>query len=276
MPNSKSIPSDKREFLQGLAKGLAVIETFGATSRHLSLTEVARRTRISPGSARRVLLTLQHLGYVEANDQRFHLQPRTLQLGYAYLSSLPLTGLAQPLLSQLTREIDQSCSLGLLDGSEVVFIARASARQLARDYMTIGMRYPAHATSVGKLLFAMLPAGEAKRRLSTLALRALTPNTVTDPKTLLAELAEIRLRGWAFNDQETMAGLRSIAVPVCVDGDAVAALTASAPVTNYDVADLVASLLTPLQQAAAALERMLAARSPAGTIAKDNADHRMP
>lgn len=265
-----SIPDDRREFLQGLAKGLAVIEAFGPASTLLTLSEVARRTGISPGSARRVLLTLQQLGYVGMHDQRFHLQPRALQLGYAYLSSLPLTGLAQPLLSQLTHEVDESCSIGLLDGNEIVFIARASARQLARDYMTVGMRYPAHATSVGKLLLAMLPPEEAKRRLSLSPRRALTARTITDERTLLRQFAAIRQRDWAFNDQETMVGLRSIAIPIRVDGTVTAGLTVSAPVTHHDESELVRKLLPPLRQAGDTLERMLAARSPAGALAGDN------
>lgn len=268
MAKLKSIP-DQREFLQGLAKGLAVLEAFGAASPMLTLSEVARRTRISPGSARRVLLTLQRLGYLEATDQHFHLQPRTLQLGYAYLSSLSLPGLVQPLLTQLTRDIDESCSLGLLDGSEVVFIARAAARQLARDYMMVGMRYPAHATSVGKLLLAMLPEGEMKRRVSKLRMTALTPNTIASKSGLLRQLGEIRENGWALNDQETMAGLRSIAVPVYMDGVVTAGLTASAPAARYEKTDLVDRLLPPLRETARTLERMLAARRPAGVIAMD-------
>jgi IclR family pca regulon transcriptional regulator len=261
-----STVEDKREFIQGLAKGLAVIESFGRGTPSQTLSEVARRTRISPGSARRVLLTLERLGYVASDSQRFALQPRALQLGYAYLAALPLTGLAQPLLSQLTRDIDDSCSLGLLDGDEVVFVARSSARGLMRDYMSVGMRYPVHATSVGKLLLAMLPKSEQSKRLGRLKLHALTPQTITDTNVLRRDLAQIITRGWALNDQETMVGLRSIAVPVRVDGAVLASLTASSAVSRTTVAELQTRFLPRLLDAARMLEGMMAAREPAGAI----------
>jgi IclR family pca regulon transcriptional regulator len=270
MAEDVSTVEDNREFIQGLAKGLAVIEAFGRDTPSQTLSEVARRTRISPGSARRVLLTLERLGYVASDGQRFALQPRALQLGYAYLASLPLTGLAQPLLSQLTRDIDDSCSLGLLDGEEVVFVARASARRLVRDYMTVGMRYPAHATSVGKLLLAVLPEPEQRQRLERLKLQALTSQTITDSDVLRRELAQISERGWALNDQETIVGLRSIAVPVRVDGTVMAALTASSAVTRTNVAELQTQFLPRLLDAARVLESLMTAREPAGAIQTDS------
>jgi len=268
MARPKSTKGGKREYIQGLAKGLAVIEAFGAQAPSMTLTEVASRTKLSPASARRVLLTLEELGYVKAQDQRFGLQPRTLQLGYAYLSSLQLTGLAQPLLSQLTGEVDESSSIGVLDGNETVFIARASARRMTRDYMTVGMRYPSHATSVGKLLLALRPPEDAERLLSLAPLHSLTPKTITSRSALLKEFRLIRERGWAFNDQETMVGMRSIATPITADRQTVAALTVSAPITRYDENGIVHHLLPPLHQAAATLERLLAARSPAGAFSE--------
>ena len=123
----------------------------------MTLSEVARKTGLSPGSARRVLRTLQQLGYMQSDGQRFALAPRTLQLGYAYLASQPLASLVQPRLTQLTQKFEGSCSVSVLDGTDVVYVARATGKGLSRDYMSVGTRFPAHATSPGKVLLAALP-----------------------------------------------------------------------------------------------------------------------
>lgn len=203
-----------REFVQSLAKGLSVIEAFGAGVPAMTLSEVARKVGLTPGSTRRVLLTLERLGYVASESGRYALLPQTLRLGYAYLSSLPLTTLVQPVLTRLTLEVDESCTLAMLDGSDVVFVARSAARRLKQDYMVIGGRLPAHATSFGKVLLAFLPARDCDRVLGTTDLPAVTARTITKQADLRQELAGIRERGWALNDQESMLNLRSIAVPI--------------------------------------------------------------
>lgn len=254
-----SIESDS-EFLRTLAKGLAVIEAFNAETPAMTLSEVARRTAISPGAARRVLLTLQSLGYVGSDGSRFRLQARALRLGYAFLSAMPLTVLVQPWLTQLMHEFDESCSLGVLDGDEIVFIARAASRRLRRDYMPIGMRYPAHATSGGKLLLAMLPRDQQAALLSQLDLRALTPNTISSSDRLRQELRAIRLRGWASNDQEAIFGLRSLAVPIRVDGVVSGALTVSSSALDVPLEELERRWLPLLMRAAKDVSETVGAR----------------
>jgi IclR family pca regulon transcriptional regulator len=252
-----------RDLVRSLAKGLAVIEAFGPSSPAMTLSEVARRTEMSPGSAQRVLRTLERLGYVAAEQGRFMLQPRALQLGYAYLSSLPMTAIAQPLLSALTGTTEETCSLALIDGADVVYVARAPTRRLRQDYMSVGTRMPCYATSVGKVLLGALPPARLEAVLDGLAMEAFTPNTLVSPAALRAAVAEARARGYALNDQEIIMGLRSIAVPVAVEGQVVAALGLSAEVARVGVAEMVERCLPLLREAAASLAAALAARHPA-------------
>lgn len=248
-----------RDEVQSLAKGLAVIEAFDARHPAMTLSEVARRTGISPGSAQRILRTLTSLGYVGGDGTRFSLRPRALQLGYAYLASLPQSAIAQPLLSALTAQTEETCSLALLDGEAVVYVARATARRLPRDYMSVGTRMPAQATSVGKVLLAALPPEEWDAALARLKLERLTPNTLCDPAAIRAAVAEAGLAGFALNDQETIMGLRSIAVPVVAEGKVVAALGMSAEVVRVTLAMMQEKLLPALRATAAALGTALAA-----------------
>jgi IclR family pca regulon transcriptional regulator len=250
----------KRDEVQSLAKGLAVIEAFGADRASMTLSEVARRTGTSPGSAQRILRTLVSLGYVGRDGSRFSLRPRTLQLGYAYLASLPVAAIAQPLLSALTAETKETCSLALLDGDAVVYVARAAARRLPRDYMSVGTRMPAHATSVGKILLAALPGPEFEALLEGIQLDRLTPNTLCDKTAIRAAVEEARSRGFALNDQETIMGLRSVAVPVLAEGKVVAALGLSADVMRVTTTMLRDDLLPPLRRTAVAVAAAIAAR----------------
>jgi IclR family pca regulon transcriptional regulator len=244
-----------RDLVQSLAKGLAVIEAFGAETPAMTLSEVARRTGISPGSAQRILRTLASLGYVGAEEGRFSLKPRALQLGYAYLASLPLTSIAQPMLSALMLATDETCSLALLDGSDVVYVARAPARRLRRDYMAVGTRLPAHATSVGKVLLAALPPTALEALLSILPQTAqqLTPNTLTDRDAVWAAVRRAAEQGYAVNDQEAIMGLRSLGVPVTVGGRVVAAMGLSVEVVRVSREDLEHRLLPSLRDMAASL-----------------------
>lgn len=239
-----------RDGLQSLAKGLAAIEAFGPDSPSLTLSELARRIGISPGSAQRILRTLASLGYVGQEGVHFSLRPRALQLGFAYLASLPLTSIAQPLLSALTQVTDETCSLALLDGAEVVYVARTPARRLRRDYMAVGTRMPAHATSVGKVLIAALPPGELEDLLARHAPVGLTLNTLTDPDAVRAAVARVAKQGYAINDQETIMGLRSIAVPVIVGTRIIAALGLSVEVVRVGVAEMEERFLPHLRKTA--------------------------
>lgn len=249
---------DDQEFIQSLAKGLAVIEAFSERDPAMTLSEVARKTHLTPGSARRVLRTLQQLGYASAEGNRFRLMPRVLQLGFSYLSSLPFSALAQPRLMELNEEVDGSCSISVLDGTDVVYVARATAKTLSRDYMSVGTRYPAHATSPGKLLLAALSDREVQERYRGKRIEAPTPYTINNIERLLAELAEVRQRGWAMNDQETMMGHRSIAVPLITgSGPLAAALGVGCDVARVSVEQMTADFLPKLRKAATAIEKLM-------------------
>lgn len=254
-----------QEFIQSLAKGLAVIEAFDAKAPAMTLSEVARKTGLTPGSARRVLRTLQQLGYAASDGGRFRLMPRALQLGYSYLSSLPFANLAQPRLTALTEEVDGSCSVSVLDGTDVVYVARATAKRLSRDYMSVGTRYPAHATSPGKVLLAELSDREVAARYKGRQPEALTPGTIDSVERLLAELKKVRRDGWAFNDQETMLGHRSIAVPLRTGGRTVAALGVGCYVGRVSVEIMVEDYLTKLHAAAAAISDLMAIHAQSGS-----------
>ncbi|HWL83006.1 MAG TPA: IclR family transcriptional regulator C-terminal domain-containing protein [Roseomonas sp.] len=246
-----------RDLVQSLAKGLAVIEAFSAETPAMTLSEVARRTAISPGSAQRILRTLASLGYVGAEDGRFSLKPRALQLGYAYLASLPLTSIAQPMLSALMRATDETCSLALLDGSDVVYVARAPARRLRRDYMAVGTRLPAHATSVGKVLLAALPPAALEAALAQATTQRLTPNTLTDKEAVRTAVRLAAEQGYAINDQEAIMGLRSLGVPVTAGGRVVAAMGLSVEVVRISREELEGRLLPSLRDMAASLSAAL-------------------
>jgi IclR family transcriptional regulator, pca regulon regulatory protein len=248
-----------REFVQSLAKGLAVIESFGPQMPAMTLSDVARKTKLSPGSTRRVLHTLHRLGYMQSDGQRFTLAPRTLQLGYAYLASQPLTSLVQPRLSQLVQKLEGSCSVSILDGTDVVYVARATGKGLTRDYMSVGTRFPAHATSPGKILLAALPLAELKRRLNGRKLEALTPHTISTPEKLYAALDEVRRNGCAVNNQETSLGHRSVAVPITIDDRVVAALGIGCVAAHVTLKVMVEDYLPKLKAAAAAISETLAA-----------------
>ncbi len=249
-----------RNFVQGLARGLAAIESFDREHPEMTLSEVARRIGQSPASARRMLMTLRELGYVGVDRGRFFPLPRMLRLGHAYLSSLPLATVVQPKLTELTRELDESCSLAVLDGTDIVIVARATTRHLAEDYMVLGYRLPAHATSVGKVLLASPAQTGALDALLSQPLQALSRYTITDRRKLRAELAEVARQGWALNNQETREGIRSIAVPVVLSGTSIAALSVSALVTSMSASSLVKNYLAPLQNAAAQLSYALVNR----------------
>ena len=249
---------DDQEFIQSLAKGLAVIEAFSERDPAMTLSEVARKTHLTPGSARRVLRTLQQLGYAAAEGNRFRLMPRVLQLGFSYLSSLPFASLAQPRLMELNEEVDGSCSISVLDGTDVVYVARATAKTLSRDYMSVGTRYPAHATSPGKLLLAALSDREVSERYKGKRIEAPTPRTISTIDALLKELAVVRDKGFAINDQETMMGHRSVAVPLRTgSGPLSAALGVGCDVARVSVEQMVDDYLPKLKRAATAIEKLM-------------------
>jgi IclR family pca regulon transcriptional regulator len=246
-------------FVQSLERGLLVVRALSVPEPQ-GLSDVARSTGLSRAAARRFLLTLERLGYVRQAGGRFALTPRVLELGYAYLSSLTLPELAQPHLERLAGEVQESSSVSILDGDDIVYVARVPARRIMSVSISVGTRFPAYATSMGRVLLAGLPDDELSVRLARAELAGFTPRTITSPARLREEIARVRRQGYALVDEELELGLRSLAAPIRGRGGEVAAavnLSAHAPRTS--VADMKRHMLAPLRETAAAIERDLAA-----------------
>jgi IclR family transcriptional regulator, pca regulon regulatory protein len=251
-------------FVQSLERGLAVIRAFGEDRPELTLSEVAQHTGLTRAAARRFLLTLADLGYVHADGRRFSLSPRVLELGYAYLSSLSLPEIAEPHLERLAAEVRESSSVSVLDGDDIVYVARVPTSRIMRVAINVGTRFPAHATSMGRVQLAALAESELAAYLARADLRALTANTVTDPARLRAELDRIRAQGWALVDQELEEGLRSVAAPIRDRaGRVVAAVNVSAHASRASRETVRRVLLPPLLATAGRIEADLRAAGAA-------------
>jgi IclR family pca regulon transcriptional regulator len=246
------------DFVQSLARGLSVIRAFDADHPELTLSDVSRRAGITRAAARRFLLTLESLGYVRADDRSFSLTPRVLELGFSYLSSLSLPEIVQPHLEALSREVDESVSAAVLDGPDIVYIARVPTRRIMSVRITIGTRFPAFATSMGRVLLAGLPEAAADAALAASDLARLTDRTETDAAALRAELVRVRVQGWSVVDGELEPGLRSIAAPLHArDGRVVAAVNVSTSATRDSVEHLLDAYRPPLLRTAAAIDAEL-------------------
>lgn len=234
------------EHVRSLARGLAVIRAFDADAPAQTLSEVARRAGLDRAAARRFLLTLAELGYVRTDGKLFALTPRVLDLGFAYLSSLTLPELAAPHLEALVERVHESASVSVLDGADVVYVARVPTSRIMTVAITIGTRFPAHATSMGRVLLA------AQEPRPPLALWSLTEHTITDPAVLDRELDAVARNGFCLVDEELELGLRSVAVPL---RDASGAVVAAANVsTGRREVDLARDVLPGLLACAAAIE----------------------
>ncbi|MEV4069451.1 IclR family transcriptional regulator C-terminal domain-containing protein [Nonomuraea fuscirosea] len=252
------------DHVQSLARGLAVIRAFSATEPELTLSQVARATGLSRAAARRFLLTLTDLGYVRSDGRLFALTPRVLELGYAYLSSLSLPEVADPHLERLAAEVGESASVAVLDGADVVYVARVATARIMRVTINIGTRFPAYCTSMGRVLLAALPPEALESYLGRAELRRLTSHTIVLPAALRAELDEVRGRGWAMVDQELEEGLRSIAAPIRDRaGRTVAAVNVSTHATRTSLQAARRDLLPPLLATATRIETDLSALAPA-------------
>ena len=248
-------------FMTSLARGLAVIRAFTQQRRHLTIAQLSQRTAIPRAAVRRCLYTLSTLGYVGSEDGRtYALRPRILALGHAYLSSTPLVYAVQPLLDQITSVLHESSSLAVLEGEEILYIARSSTttRLMSID-LGIGSRLPAYCTSMGRVLLAGLSAADLDLYLSRVKLVKLTTRTVSTADELKAVLNAVRRNGYAVVDQELEIGLRSIAVPVNDrDSRSVAAINVGTQSSRVSVAEMESKFLPPLRAAAHELGLLLA------------------
>jgi IclR family transcriptional regulator, pca regulon regulatory protein len=202
------------DFVQSLDRGLAVIRAFGPDRERLSLSEVARETGLTRAAARRFLLTLVKLGYVRNDGREFSLRPRVLELGYAYLSGLALPEVAAPHMEELVARLHESSSISVLDGHQIVYVVRVPTKRIMTVAISVGTRFPAYATSMGRVLLADLPAGELERYLAEETFERLTAHTVTSPGRLREIVRQVAAQGYAIVDQELEEGLRAIAAPI--------------------------------------------------------------
>jgi IclR family pca regulon transcriptional regulator len=248
-------------FMASLARGLAVIRAFTQQRRHLTIAQLSQRTAIPRAAVRRCLYTLSMLGYVGTEDGRtYALRPRILALGHAYLSSTPLVYAVQPLLDQITSVLHESSSLAVLEGDEILYIARSSTttRLMSID-LGIGSRLPAYCTSMGRVLLAGLTDAELDVYLSRVKLVKLTTRTVSTADELKVALNAVRRNGYAVVDQELEIGLRSIAVPVSDrEGRSAAAINVGTQSSRVSVAEMESKFLPPLRAAAHELGLLLA------------------
>jgi IclR family pca regulon transcriptional regulator len=255
-----AISPRERQFVRSLERGLAVIRALSVAGDGRTLSDVAHETGLTRASARRFLLTLEELGYVRSYDRRFTLTPRALDLGYAYLSSLTLPQIAQPHLRELVERVHESSSVSVLDGRDVVYVAREPTQRIMTVAISVGTRFPAYATSMGRVLLAGLDEASLNAFLDEAELRPLTAATVTTKIALRREIDRVRKQGWALVDQELEDGLRSIAVPVRDPSGAVAAaINLSTHASRRTPRTIRTELLPPLREAADAIERDLAA-----------------
>jgi IclR family transcriptional regulator, pca regulon regulatory protein len=246
------------DFVQSLARGLAVIRAFDGTRPELGLSDVSRATGLTRATARRLLLTLVRLGYVRQDGNRFSLRPRVLELGYSYLSALSLPELAQPHMEALVAEVNESSSIAVLDDTDIVYVVRVPTSRIMSITIAVGTRLPAYATSMGRVLLAALDPEELDDRLARVQIDPLTPTTVADVVALRSELDRIRDRGWAAVDQELELGVRSAAVPIRdASGTVCAAMNVSVHASRMTMQDLRKQVLSRLLRTAEAIEAEL-------------------
>jgi IclR family transcriptional regulator, pca regulon regulatory protein len=255
-------PPRDSDFVQSLERGLAVIRAFGPDRERLSLTEVAESAHLTRAAARRFLLTLVRLGYVRADPGRkFSLRPRVLELGYAYLSGLELPDVAAPHMEELVARLHESSSISVLDGGHVVYVVRVPTKRIMTVAISVGTRFPAYATSMGRVLLAALPPEDRERYLADAPFPPLTDRTVTDGGELRELLAQVAEQGYALVDQELEEGLRAVAVPIRGAPDVgTAAINVSAHASRVSVAAVHEHILPALRETAAQIEADLHAQ----------------
>jgi IclR family pca regulon transcriptional regulator len=242
-------PND--QFVQSFARGLSVIRAFGPDAREMTLSEVADRASLTRAAARRILLTLQQLGYVAATGRKFFLTPRILDLGYSYLSTTPLWDLAEPYMEELVSRVHESSSASVLDGTDIVYILRVPTKKIMTISLSIGSRLPAYCTSMGRILLGGLSGEELDNVLAKSDLKAITPRTVIDPARLKHIIRDDCTKGWSLVNQELEEGLVSLSVPIQDrTGRIIAAMNVSGQATRTSADEMVKNILPQLQRTA--------------------------
>lgn len=238
------------EFVQSLERGLAVIQAFGPDSSEMTISEVAEATGTTRATARRFLLTLEQLGHIRNDGRKFSLTPHVLGLGYAYLSSLNWWQNAQPAMEDVVKELQESCSASVLDGKDVIYVARVSATRIMSINLSIGTRLPAHVTSLGRVLLSHQTPKMLDAYLADIVPYKFTDHTKTDINELRDAIETARLKGYALVDQELETGLRSLAVPIYDrNGHILAALNVGTHAARSRLDEMTTRFLTVLLEA---------------------------
>lgn len=246
--------------VQSLVRGLSVIRTFNSERPRQSLAQVAEATGLARATARRFLHTLVGIGYAGTDGTEFWLTPKVLELGYSYMSGLGLPAIAQPRLEELSRNLGESSSMSVLDDDEVVYVNRVPVRRIMTVSITIGTRFPAYSTSMGRVLLAGLPEEQLTDYFSRAEIVPLTPTGLSSEQDLRAELSRVRTQGWCIVDQELEPGLRSLAAPVhSPDGKVVAAINLSTQTAVHNLDELHRQFLPALTDTAHQITADLAA-----------------
>lgn len=259
--NPHASPQKKEELLDSLTNGLALLRLFASGTGSLTMQEVAEQLDVTRAAARRLLLTLQHNGYVAQDGRDFSITPRVMDLGFAYFASMDLPRLAGPYLKALAVEAGETCSLGVLDGESVTLVAREEPQQMLRVDMGVGRRMPAYAHSLGRVLLAGLDDAALDVYLATAQLRKLTPFTVSSRTALARTLRQVRSDGYCTLVSELVDGYAGISVPLrAASGKVVAGLGFSMVLGSRDAAHLLRHHLPPLRRAAEEIEALLRTR----------------
>jgi len=246
------------DFMLSLARGLLVIESFEGHAEGRSIVEISHSTRLSRAAIRRILLTLELLGYAERSRQVYRLRTQVLRLGFSFLSSSSVVEAARAVLERITEQLHESSSMSMLDGGEIVYVARSAASRILAAGLSVGSRLPAYCTSMGRVLLAALPDDRLDAYLRDVEPRAYTAKTITRLPLLRKAILQVRKDGYAIVDEELEAGLRSIAVPVLTrSNQVVAAINVGTHTSRVDRATLTGRCLPALQEGARALRNVL-------------------
>ncbi len=246
------------DFVLSLARGLRVIEVFDSRPEGLSIADIARATELSRAAVRRLLITLELLGYIEANGRKYRLRHRVLHLGMSYLSSSSLATVSQPAVQRITEELDESSSVCVLDGDEVLCVAGAVRRGLMSLDVTTGSRLPVHCTAAGRVLLAALPEDQLQAHLERIELKALTAKTVVSRDVLARDIRRVRDQGYSVIDEELEAGIRAVAVPiVSKEGHVAASLGVGAIASRVSLDELQSRFLPVLRDQSRAIGHLV-------------------
>ena len=253
--------SPERDYVQSLSRGLTVLQAFNAERPAMTLADMSRATGLTRATVRRLLLTLVSLGYVCTDGRTFELTPRVLDLGFAYVSSLQLPDIAQPFMEALSDRVHESVSASVLDGTQIVYVARVNTQRIMGISLAIGSRLPAAWTSMGRVLLAGLSDDQLERFLDGLVIAELTTHSITDIDMLRSEVHAVRSQGYALVDQELEEGIRSVAAPLRDRrGRTLAAINVGTHAARVTLKELRGVILPALLETARSIDSQLAKR----------------